>query len=134
MKGALIRSFAVAAVALMVGLVGDVVYVVLFCPPHLAWKRVQAGRTTVVLDHGYRYAVADESIYVCDVPHAIGPVVVHHDLDCVCAPEELGTAALGQMLNGTCAGEQRHPTRADEVGACRHAHCVDPIVPGLITP
>jgi hypothetical protein len=128
------RSVAIAAATLLVGFAGDIVYVVVFCPPHRAWQRVQDGRTDIVLDRGYRFATAGESTYVCTVPHAIGPVLIHQDLDCVCAPEDLGAAALGRMLNGRCVGDQRHPQRGDNIGACRHAHCVDPIVPGLIDP
>jgi hypothetical protein len=134
MTRAIRRSILIAAATLVVGFAGDIVYVVFFCPPHRAWQRVHDGRTNIVLDRGYRFATAGESTYVCTVPHAIGPVLVHQDLDCVCAPEGFGTAALGRVLNGTCVDDQRRPLRSENVGACRHAHCVDPIVPNLIDP
>jgi hypothetical protein len=134
MTPAILRSFALAALTLAVGGLGKLVYVVWMCPEHRVEQRVRVGQTDVVLDRGYRYAQAAEATYVCMVPHRIGPFLIHQDLGCYCAPADLGAAALGRSLDGSCRVDRVHPARTDDSGACRHAHCVDPVVPGLITP
>jgi hypothetical protein len=134
MTRAILRSFALAALTLAVGGLGKLVYVVWLCPEHRAEQRVRSGQTEVILDRGFRYARADEAIYVCTVPHRIGSFLVHDDLGCYCAPANLGAEALGRTLDGSCHVDRPHAARTDDTGACRHAHCIDPIVPGLITP
>ena len=134
MTRAILRSFGVAALTLLVGGAGDLLYVAALCPAHRDWQRVRDGRTSVVLDSGYRYARPDERIYVCTVPHTIGSVVIHQDLNCYCAPADVTGEALGRSLNGSCAADHLHALRVDETGACRHAHCLDPIRPGLFAP
>jgi len=131
---AILRSLGIGALTLMAGGAGLIVYVAVLCQPHRVWQRVHDGRTSVVLDSGYRYAKGTESIFVCTVPHAIGSIVVHEDLSCYCAPAGVSAEALGRSLDGACAVDRVHAQRADETGACRHAHCVDPIRPGLVAP
>jgi hypothetical protein len=134
MTRAILRSFGVAALTLVVGGAGELVYITALCPAHRVWQRVREGRTAVVLDSGYRYARADEGIYVCTVPHTIGPVVIHQDLSCYCASADAGAAALSRTLNGSCTVDHLHALRTDNTGACRHAHCLDPVRPALFTP
>jgi hypothetical protein len=133
-SGAILRSFAIGALTLIAGVAGLVIYVAALCQPHRVWQRVHDGRTSVVLDSGYRYATGTETIFVCAVPHAIGSIVVHEDLGCYCAPASVSAEALGRSLNGDCTVDRLRAQRTDETGACRHAHCIDPIRPGLIGP
>ena len=134
MKRAILRSFGVAALTLVIGVLGKLAYVVWLCPEHRASERVQAGQTDVILDHGYRYARADEAIYVCTVPHRIGSFLLHEELGCYCAPSSLGAEALGRSLDGSCRIDHLHAARTDDSGACRHAHCIEPVPHHLFTP
>lgn len=134
MRRAILRSFAVAAVTLAIGVLGEIFYESWLCPPHRVWQRVRAGQTDVILDSGYRFARPDESIYACTTPHRLGPVVLHQDLTCDCAPATLGADALGRALGGSCVVDHLHTTRADESGACRHAHCIEPGTGGPLLP
>jgi len=131
---AILRSFGIGALTLMACVAGLVIYVAALCQPHRVWQRVHDGRTSVVLDSGYRYATGNEAIFVCAVPHAIGSIVVHEDLSCYCAPADVSAEALGRSLNGDCTVDHLRALRTDETGACRHAHCVDPMRPGLVAP
>jgi len=134
MMRAILRSFGIGALTLIAGGAGLLIYVAALCPPHRVWQQVHDGRTSVVLDSGYRYATGAEGIFVCTVPHAIGSIVLHEDLGCYCAPAGVTAEALGRSLNGACTVDRLRALRTDETGACRHAHCVDPIRPGLVAP
>jgi hypothetical protein len=125
-RRAILRSMTVAGLTLVVGMGAQLLYTVTWCSGQRAWERVHDHRSQIVLDSGYRFARPDESIYVCATPHQLGPIVYHQDLDCYCAPASLGPGALGRALSGDCVVDHAQATRADETGACRHAHCRDP--------
>jgi hypothetical protein len=134
MRRAILRSFAVAAMTLAIGVLGGIASAGWLCPEHRVWQRVHAGQTDVILDSGYRYARPDEAIYVCTTPHRLGPVLLHEDLGCYCARADLGASALGRTLGGSCSVDHLHAARGDESGACRHAHCSEPVPPGFFAP
>jgi hypothetical protein len=134
MRRAILRSFAVAAITLAIGGATEIFADAALCPLHRAWERARDGRPDAVLDSGYRFARQDEAIYLCTTPHRIGPVLLHEDLGCYCAPADLGADALGRRLGGPCVVDHVHATRADASGACRHAHCIEPAPRGLLNP
>jgi len=119
------RSIGVGALTLAAGGGAELAYDAALCPRQHAWQRVHEDRSAIVRDSGYRFALQDESIYVCETPHRIGPVLLHQDLDCYCAPASAGAAAVGRLLSGDCVVDHAQAARADESGACRHAHCRD---------
>ncbi len=118
----ILRSCAIAAGTLAVGGLLDLLYIVAFCPrAHLA-RHVQA-HEQVVVDAGYRYAVAGESIFTCTTTHRLGPWAVHGDFGCYCAPADVTPEALAfRFGGGICTVDKPLPSRADE-GICRHGHC-----------
>lgn len=126
------RSLAIACATLAVAGATSLAVILLSCPRHRAAVARLDGRAAVVLDSGYRFARASEWIYTCMTPHAIGGLVVHDDLGCYCAPAGSDPAALGAALAGACEVERTRPSRLDDSGACRHAHCEDDDLAGLV--
>jgi hypothetical protein len=123
MTGGAGRSIGIALLTLAVWVLGQVFYIVAFCQPHNAWKRVQTGDSQVVLDRGEGVARAGDAIFVCEVPHRSGPIEWHLDLMCYCAPATVGADLLSASLGGSCTVDKLVPTRNDEWGSCQRAHC-----------
>ena len=134
MTRAILTSLGVAAITLAIGGAAEIFADASLCPLHAAWTRARDGRPDAVLDSGYRYAQPDEAIYLCTTPHRIGPVFLHEDLGCYCAPAGLGADALSRTLGGPCVVDHLHAARTDDGGACRHAHCIEPPPRTLLTP
>jgi hypothetical protein len=130
MRRAIVRSMAMAAATLLTVGAGHVVYDAALCERHQRWLRVTERHDPVIRDDGYAFARTGDAIYACSSPDRFGPAFVwHEDLDCYCAPAEMGAEAVGQRLGGECVVDHLAPTRADETGGCRHAHCgkhIDP--------
>jgi len=122
MTRAWVRSIGGAAAALALIGLGELTYFTAFCPQHRAWVRTEQDPSGVVQDHGYRVARPGDAIYVCTVPHCVGPLC-HEDRACYCAPLDLGAAALGRQIPGACALDKSQPSRLDAFGACRYARC-----------
>lgn len=123
MTAALGRTIGIALLTLTVWMLGQAVYIVAFCQPHNAWKRVQTGASQVVLDHGEGVARAGDAIFVCERPHLSGPIAWHRDLMCYCAPATVTADRLSASLGGSCTVDKPVPTREDDWGACQRAHC-----------
>jgi hypothetical protein len=123
MKRAIGRSIRVGLLAIGVWTLGQIIYIVVLCPPHHAWRRVQSGESEIVVDRGEGVARAGDAIFVCEMPHTTGPITWHLDLDCYCAPATITTARLFMDVGGTCAVDKPVPTREDAWGACRYARC-----------
>jgi hypothetical protein len=124
MRRAVLRSIAAAAAALIVLGAGQVIYDAAFCQRHRRWVRVNEQHDPVIRDDGYEFARRGDAIYACVSPDRLGPIVTfHQDLDCYCAPAAAGAEAIGRLLGGQCVVDQLTPSRSDDTGACRHAHC-----------
>jgi hypothetical protein len=124
MRRAIVRSIGTAAATLLIIGAGHVVYLVGFCHQHRRWVRVNEQHEAVIRDDGYAFARTGDAVYACTSPDRLGPLItLHQDLDCYCAPEEMGADAVGRLLGGQCVVDHLAPTREDETGACRHAHC-----------
>jgi hypothetical protein len=103
---------------------GHVVYDAELCHRHWRWVRVTQQHDPVIRDDGYVFARTGDAIYACSFPDRLGPAITwHQDLDCYCAPAVAGADAVGRLLGGQCVVDHLAPTREDETGACRHAHC-----------
>ena len=119
------RTIAVVLATLAVAGAGEVIYIVLLCPSaHLA-RRAARGEA-VVVDTGYRFALPDERIATCTAPHRLGPLVVHQDFGCYCVPSDVDISVLDQAFGGRCTIDKQRPTRVDDTGICRRAHCEEP--------
>ena len=129
MRGAVIRSIAVAVSTLLLIGVAHVIHDVALCSRHRAWKRVHDQRSPVIRDSGYAFARPGDAIYACVTPHALGPITWHQDLDCYCAPGTVGAQELSRLLGGQCVVDQPVPTRSDASGGCRHGHCFEHLDP-----
>jgi uncharacterized Zn-binding protein involved in type VI secretion len=124
MSRSVLQSIAAAAATLLVIGAAHVVSDAALCPRHRRWVRVVEQHDPVIRDDGYAFARTGEAIYACTSPDRLGPIVTwHQDLDCYCAPVEMDAEAVGRLLDGQCVVDRLTPTRADNTGACRHAHC-----------
>lgn len=112
-----------AALTLILWLVAQAGANALLCPPHLAWLRVQAEPSAIVLEQGERVARPGDAIFVCERTHRSGVIAWHKDLDCYCAPAAMTAADLGRRMNGSCVIDKIAPLRSDDWGACRYARC-----------
>jgi hypothetical protein len=130
MRRSVLRSIAAAAVMLLAIGAMHVVHDAALCSHHRRWVRVMEQHDPVIRNDGYVFARTGDAIYACTSPHRLGPIVTwHQDLDCYCAPAEMDAEAVGRLLGGQCVVDRLTPTRADDTGACRHAHCsrhIDP--------
>ena len=129
MSAALGRSILAALLAITLWAGAQLTYSIFFCRPHAAFAAASDGRRDVVLDRGERVARWGDAVYTCTTTHHIGPVRLHDDLDCYCAPQTTSAARLGEVVGGYCEIDHLLPTRADDFGACRFARCnrhVDP--------
>lgn len=125
----IVRSIAIATATMTIAAAAKVVHITAMCEPHRTWTRVRAGATAVVRDGGYSKARPGDALFVCETPHASGPIVWHRDLDCYCAPAGTDPAVLGALLDGACTVDNLQPSVTDATGACRYARCethVDP--------
>jgi hypothetical protein len=130
MKRAVCRSIAVATATLLAIGAAQLLYTTAFCQGHRRWVRVMEQHDPVIRDEGYVFARSGDAIYACVSPDRIGPIVtLHQDLDCYCASADAGAEAVGQLLGGQCVVDQLTPTRRDDTGACRHAHCAAHLEP-----
>lgn len=123
MNRAVLRSVAVAASTLLLIAAGHLVYDLTLCSQHRRWGRVYERHEPIIRDTGYAFARPGDAIYACATPHALGPITWHQDLDCYCAPETMGAAAVSRRLGGQCTVDQLTPSRTTNTGGCRQAHC-----------
>jgi hypothetical protein len=97
-----------------------------FCARHRNWVRHEHGNTEPIIRDGYLVARPGDALFVCRTEHRFeGWLPRHDDLACYCAPAALSAFDVGRALGGDCSIDQRHPSRADERGACLHARCDD---------
>ena len=119
----IVRSAAIAVLALLIWGLGQIAYIVAICPPHRAWVRARGGQSTIVLDSGEGVARAGDAIFVCETAHHIGPILWYEDLGCYCAPATISADTLAQRVSGSCFVDKPAPLRSDTSGACRRARC-----------
>ena len=123
MRHAIARSVRSGALTLVVWGLARLTYAILLCPSHQAWVRARASESTAIVERGERVAPPGDAILVCETWHRIGPVNLHRDLDCVCAPETLTADAAGAQMAGSCFVDKTSPTFSDDWGRCRHDRC-----------
>jgi hypothetical protein len=124
-RAAIWRAVGGAAVALAVWSLFQAAHVVWLCEPHRVWKADQAGKASVVVARSERQRRHGDALFVCEAPHRVGPVVLHQDLDCYCAPREMSAAAVAARLGGVCVADEA----GENGGRCGGRYCngfVDP--------
>ena len=111
-------------VALALFGIAELLRTLFVCAPHRAWVRVKAGTSDEVLSRGENISRAGDAIFVCEVPHRGGPIIVYHqDLECYCAPATWSAVDLGARVGGTCVLDKLTPSLTDSTGSCRFARC-----------
>jgi hypothetical protein len=90
----------VVAVALWGG--AQLAYAAWLCPPHRRWSAATGGTRTVVVERGERRARDGDAVWVCETPHDVGPIRLHFDLDCHCAPQTVSVDEIQTRVHGTC--------------------------------
>ena len=105
MRAAVGRALAGAAIVLAAWSLAQAAHVAWLCEPHRVWQAVRAGEATVVVARSERQRRAGDALLVCEVPHRIGPLVVHQDLDCYCAPRDISAAEVATRVGGTCVAD-----------------------------
>jgi hypothetical protein len=123
MRYAIARSVGTGVLALAVWGLARLTYALLLCPQHHAWVRAQAGGSSAIVDRGERIARPGDAILVCETWHRIGPIAVHRDLDCYCAPQTLTADTAGALVAGSCFVDKPNPTFSDDWGLCRYGRC-----------
>jgi hypothetical protein len=130
MSRAVVRSILIAMGTMLTIGAAHLVYATGFCQGHRRWVRVMEQHDPVIRDDGYLFARTGDAIYACTSPDRIGSIVtLHEDLDCYCASAADGAEAASRLIGGQCTVDQIAPTRGDETGACRHAHCAQHLGP-----
>jgi|KBSMisStandDraft_5_1062788.scaffolds.fasta_scaffold137989_2 hypothetical protein len=117
------RVLIAALVALALRGLVQVAYSTYFCPPRRALEAARSGATDAVLERGERVARIGDAIFTCETEHRAGPIVLHHDLDCYCAPAIMSAEEVGNVLNGSCTIDHLAPLLTDPAGSCRFARC-----------
>jgi hypothetical protein len=123
MRFAIARSIRIGVLTLVVWGLARLTYALLLCPPHQAWVRARTGESTAIAERGERVAPPGDAILVCETWHRIGPVNLHRDLDCYCAPQTLTADAAGAQVAGSCFVDKANPTVSDDWGPCRYGRC-----------
>lgn len=119
MSAAIRRAVGGAVVALAAWGLLQAAHVVWLCEPHRAWRADQAGAKSVVVARGERQRRAGDALLVCEAPHRIGPVVVHQDLNCYCAPREMSAAMVAARVGGSCVADEG----GEAGGRCGGRYC-----------
>ena len=104
-------------------------YSTYFCPPRRALEAVRSGTTDVIAERGERVARIGDAIFTCETEHHLGPIVLHHDLDCFCAPAIMSAAEVADRVHGSCTVDHLAPLRTDANGSCRFARCNHYVTP-----
>ena len=129
MSAAMRRALLAALVALAVRGAFQLAYSTYFCPPRRVLESVASGGTGVVADRGERVARLGDAIFTCETEHRAGPIVLHHDLDCYCAPDTMSAAEVADRVHGSCKVDHLSPLRSDSTGSCRFARCNHYVTP-----
>jgi hypothetical protein len=113
------RAIAGAVTALTLWAAAQLLYAAWLCPPYRTWQAVHAGTSVpVMVQRGERLPRAGDAVFTCETTHRIGPMALHEDLDCYCAPSGIGIPELDRLLGGIC--------RADDgkgPASCGAAYC-----------
>lgn len=96
-----------------------------FCTERQAWVHAHTGEPVVRLSHPYRVPRRQDAIFVCETPHRVGPLVLHTDLYCVCAPPSTPIAPLALAVGEGTTCTLKSPATDDPVlaRACAPAYC-----------
>ena len=129
MSRALVRALLAALVALAVRGAFQLAYATYFCPPRRVLEAVRKGQTDVVAERGERVARIGDAIFTCETEHLAGPIVLHHDLDCYCAPVTMTAEQVAEAVHGSCKIDHLAPLRTDPTGSCRFARCNHYVTP-----
>jgi len=117
------RVLVAALVALALRGLVQLAYSTYFCPPRRTLEAVRSGATNTVLERGERVARIGDAIFTCETEHRAGPIVLHHDLDCFCAPATMSAEQVGDRVHGSCTVDHLAPLLADPTGSCHFARC-----------
>lgn len=122
---AISRSVLIGAVTIVAAGVVAFANVRFLCNERQAWIQAHTGDSVVRLSHPYRVPRARDAIFVCETPHRVGPLVLHTDLYCVCAPAATPVAALQLTVGEGTACTLKSPATDDQVlaRACVPAYC-----------
>lgn len=123
MTGPMKRALAAGALALLSSGTAQLVYATLLCRPGHVLRAVRAGSSMVVLDRGERTARTGDATFTCETAHTVGPLRLHDDLDCYCAPHQFSPEELSRLVAGRCTLDNPSPLRTDAFGECRFARC-----------
>jgi hypothetical protein len=110
------RTLAVAFATVTIVAALKLVSVSAFCREHLAWVRVHDGRSLPALTHEYGIPRPDDVVFACEAPHMLGPLMLHVDFECECAPPTFTVAAISAKVRGSCR-------RLDQAGAIARSLC-----------
>jgi hypothetical protein len=116
-------SIAVAIAALCVRGLFEAASVLVFCREHQAWVTAHGGHPTPVLQREYRVARQGDGVFACDRPHMAGPIVLHIDLRCYCAPATVSPSVISMYIGGPCTLDQAKPGDERTVLQCRERRC-----------
>jgi hypothetical protein len=118
MNATVLRCIGGGVLALALWGVTQIGYAVWLCPFDQARRNAQHGTTTVIVENGERVRRTHDVLFVCETTHYLGPMALHYDLDCYCAPETMSVTDVAQSVDGSCV--------ADSTGSaarCAHGHC-----------
>ena len=107
MSRAVRRTAGAAAVALALWGGVQIVYNTVLCPPHRVWETYNDGEAVVIVDRGERQLRVQDALFVCEIPHRAGPLVLHQDLNCYCAPASMTVEQVAARVGGTCDEERQ---------------------------
>jgi hypothetical protein len=122
-SASLTRALVAALLALAARGALQLAYATYFCPPHRALESTRSGQTGFIVDRGERVARIGDAIFTCETEHRAGPLVLHHDLDCYCAPATMSALQVSTAVDGSCTVDHLAPIRTDASGSCRFARC-----------
>jgi hypothetical protein len=129
MSSAMKRALLAAFIALAVRGAFQLAYSTYFCPTRRVLESVASGKTDVVAERGERVARIGDAIFTCETEHRAGPIVLHHDLDCFCAPAIMSAAEVAERVHGSCEVDHLSPLRSDSTGSCHFARCNHYVTP-----
>lgn len=124
MSGGISRSFLIGAATILAALIAQGSYLVFFCAQHAAWVHAHTGQRAVRLMHSYAIPRPGDAIFVCDVPHKIGSLVLHTDLECDCAPSFVAEERIARETGAVdCALKDAAAADVMLARACAPSYC-----------
>jgi len=120
MSATVLRCIGGGVLALTLWGVAQIGYVVLMCPSHQTWLNAHHGTWSVVAEGGESVRRTHDAVFVCETTHHVGPVALHRDLDCYCAPEVMTVADVARSVAGVCVADSGGSNARCTLGHCNH--------------